>query len=163
MMSLWQLLFSFEGRIARTKFLISIILVNILLAALELTLHKIFSVEIDDSLFWLTISMINAGFITFIWATLGVKRLHDRNKSGWWILAIQVVPSLVLYPAIEVAQMGGQLATIGTIVAIISIVVLLWSWIELVHLRGTPGDNRFGPDPHAPAASTPVSAQPGLA
>ncbi|MET4635863.1 DUF805 domain-containing protein [Kaistia defluvii] len=162
-MSLWQLLFSFQGRIARTKFLISIILVNVLLAALELALHKIFSVEIDDSLFWLTVSMINAMFAAFIWAALGVKRLHDRNKSGWWILAIQVVPSLILYPAIEVAQMGGPLATIGTIVATISIVVLLWSWIELVHLRGTRGENRFGPDPLAPTSSTPVSAEPGLA
>jgi uncharacterized membrane protein YhaH (DUF805 family) len=162
-MSLWQLMFSFQGRIARTKFLISIILVNILLAALELALHKIFSVETDDSLFWLTISILNAGFAAFIWAALGVKRLHDRNKSGWWILAIQVIPSLLLYPAIEVAQMDGPLATIGTIVAIISILVLLWAWIELVHLRGTHGDNRFGPDPLAPTPSAPISSQPGLA
>lgn len=162
-MSLWQLLFSFQGRIGRTKFLISIILVNMILAALELSLKKILSVETSDSLLWLTISMLNAGFAAFIWAVLGVKRLHDRNKSGWWILAIQVVPSLALYPAIEVAQMGGQLATIGTIVAVVSVVLLLWAWIELVHLRGTRGDNRFGPDPLAPTPSAPVSTQPGLA
>ena len=49
---------------------------------------------------------------------LAIKRLHDRNKSGWWML-IQFIP------------------LIGSI----------WYFIEVGFLAGTQGDNRFGADP----------------
>jgi len=49
-----------------------------------------------------------------------IKRWHDRDKSGWWIL-INLVPC------------------IGA----------LWTLIECGFLPGTPGDNRFGADPRA--------------
>ena len=48
-----------------------------------------------------------------------VRRLHDQDRSGWWIL-------VALVPAIG---------------AIILLVFMI--------LRGTEGDNRFGPDPLA--------------
>ena len=47
-----------------------------------------------------------------------IKRWHDRDKSGWWML-ITLVP------------------IIGSI----------WLLIELGFLAGTPGVNRFGPPP----------------
>ncbi len=49
---------------------------------------------------------------------LYAKRWHDRGKSGWWTL-IGLVPVI-----------GG-----------------LWLLIELGFLRGTDGDNQYGPDP----------------
>jgi uncharacterized membrane protein YhaH (DUF805 family) len=45
-----------------------------------------------------------------------IKRFHDRDKSGWWVL-IGLVPLI------------GQ----------------LWLLIECGFLAGTPGPNRFGP------------------
>lgn len=48
---------------------------------------------------------------------VGVRRLHDRNMSGWWIL-------LILVPLI------------GAIALLVLFV-----------MRGTSGQNRFGPDP----------------
>jgi uncharacterized membrane protein YhaH (DUF805 family) len=68
------------------------------------------------------------GFGTFaflIWSgvCVAIKRYHDRDKSGWWIL-IQLVP----------------------------IVGPIWYFIEVFCLRGAPGDNRFGPDPLAATA-----------
>jgi uncharacterized membrane protein YhaH (DUF805 family) len=47
-----------------------------------------------------------------------IKRWHDRDKSGWWML-ITLVP----------------------------IIGALWLLIELGFLTGTPGPNRFGPPP----------------
>ena len=47
-----------------------------------------------------------------------VKRWHDRDKSGWFVL-VNFIPF------------------IGTI----------WALVELGFLRGTMGPNRFGPDP----------------
>jgi len=57
-----------------------------------------------------------------IWTGLAVtiKRWHDRDKSGWWIL-----------------------------ITLIPIVGDIWSLIENGFLKGTTGDNRFGPDPLA--------------
>lgn len=54
---------------------------------------------------------------------LWFRRLHDRNKSAWWIL-------LVFLPIIG------------------WIVLFVWTYC----LRGTVGDNRFGPDPLASKA-----------
>ncbi len=50
---------------------------------------------------------------------VGVRRLHDLDRSGWWLL-LAFVP------------------LVGTIVLIV--------WFCT---RGTPGPNRFGPDPLA--------------
>jgi len=49
---------------------------------------------------------------------LGFRRLHDRNKSAWWLL-------LALIPFIG------------------ALILFIWMYC----LRGTVGDNRFGPDP----------------
>ena len=48
---------------------------------------------------------------------VGVRRLHDRDMSGWWYL-------LVLVP-------------------VLGALVLLWFFVQ----KGTDGPNRFGPDP----------------
>lgn len=50
---------------------------------------------------------------------VAVRRLHDRDKSGWWLL-------------------WGLLPLIGGL-------ILLYQYVQ----RGTAGDNRFGPDPLA--------------
>ena len=54
-----------------------------------------------------------------------VRRLHDRNMSGWWILWF---PLLSMLPFV------------GWIVPWIQLVIL---WL----LDGTPGPNLYGPDP----------------
>ncbi len=57
-----------------------------------------------------------------------VRRLHDRDMSGWWYLGV-IVASMI--PVV------GFLASIALLV--------------LMFLPGTPGPNRFGPDPKDPA------------
>ena len=50
----------------------------------------------------------------------GVRRLHDTNRSGWWTL-ITFIPVL------------------GTFI-----------YLFMMFLKGTDGENRFGPPPHSP-------------
>ncbi len=61
-----------------------------------------------------------------IWPQLavGAKRCHDRGRSGWFLL-----------------------------IALIPLIGSIWLLIELGFLRGTEGENRFGPDPLAAAAA----------
>ena len=80
---------------------------------------------------------------------VGVRRLHDTNRSGWWIL-VAVIPYAILgfmmARSATSTDMSGQ-ASVGLfgIIALIGGVVLLVFMI----LAGTAGDNRYGPDPYA--------------
>ena len=53
-----------------------------------------------------------------------VRRLHDRDMSGWWYLG---------------AIIGGMIPFVGFLISI--------AFLVLLALPGTPGPNRFGPDP----------------
>jgi uncharacterized membrane protein YhaH (DUF805 family) len=65
---------------------------------------------------WASVAVLGAS----IWPgiAIGAKRLHDRDKSAWWLL-------ILLVPVIG----------------------FLWLLIELGFLRGTSRPNRFGPAP----------------
>jgi len=58
--------------------------------------------------------------LPILWPGLAVsvKRWHDRDKSGWWYL-INFIP----------------------------LVGAIWALVENGFLKGTTGQNRFGPDP----------------
>jgi uncharacterized membrane protein YhaH (DUF805 family) len=58
--------------------------------------------------------------MVFLWPSIAVqvKRWHDIDKSGWWAL-INIIP--IIGPFIAILIIGFE--------------------------KGTPGDNRFGPDP----------------
>lgn len=67
--------------------------------------------------------------------SLSVRRLHDLNKSGWWLLL-----PLVCLPIFLIVPVLAMLVILG-----IGVLFLVWYCT-----RGTAGDNRFGPDPLAP-------------
>ena len=90
---------------------------------------------------------------------VGVRRLHDTNRSGWWLLIALIPYGLMVLAgifAMDGAGAIGLLAMIGliSVVALIGAVVLL---IFMV-LPGTPGDNRYGPPPAA-SGGTAVAAE----
>jgi uncharacterized membrane protein YhaH (DUF805 family) len=83
-----------------------------------------------------------------------VRRLHDTNRSGWWIL-IAVIPYLILGilagGAIASGSMGAMAgAGLLGLVAMVGAIVLLVFMV----LPGTKGENRFGADPYGGASST---------
>ena len=81
-----------------------------------------------------------------------VRRLHDTNRSGWWLL-LAVVPYVIFAITTAMALAGGDPATAGmgalATAGLMSIVALIGGLVVLVFLvlDGTHGDNRFGPDP----------------
>lgn len=66
-----------------------------------------------------------AAFIPSIAVT--VRRFHDQDKSGWWYLGLLV---------------GSLVPLLGIVPAIALLVFMI--------VPGTPGGNRFGPDPKDP-------------
>ena len=88
---------------------------------------------------------------------LVVKRLHDRDKSGWWILLFYLTPSVLG----SIANTSEQ-PLVGFVFGVGSFVISIWALVELGFLRGTVGPNRYGPDPLQPLATASVApASPG--
>jgi uncharacterized membrane protein YhaH (DUF805 family) len=88
----------------------------------------------------------NAEFV----AVITVKRLHDRNRSGWWIIPFAIAPPLLqrLWDWLDNPH-------VALVVSALGFGLSVWGVVELFCLRGARGPNRFGPDPLAPA---PVAA-----
>jgi uncharacterized membrane protein YhaH (DUF805 family) len=86
---------------------------------------------------------------------IGVKRLHDRNKSGQWLFLFYLVPTLLnglggasgsWMHVNGLGAMSGLLMFSG-LVSLVALAVSVWSLVELGMLRGTDGPNQYGPDP----------------
>src|SRR5438105_4434631 len=87
---------------------------------------------------------------------VGVRRLHDTNRSGWWML-VPIVPYALAIILGGAAMMGGAAAGSGMgmmagfgIAGIFMFIGMLGAIALLVFmmLPGTPGDNRYGPNPY---------------
>lgn len=138
-----KLLFSAEGRIGRGQFWkANILLMLVILAiglAVNLAIAQLIPNQTDEAGNYAVngaaaIPFILVNLVLFVvpaWAgiCLGIKRYHDRNKPGVWLL-IMFVPFI-----------GG-----------------IWYFIETGFLRGTIGPNQFGPDPVPNAGvATPIA------
>ena len=79
---------------------------------------------------------------------VSVRRLHDTNRSGWWLL-IALVPYCLMAIAGVMALSGGGPLTLMAMVGVISIIALIGAVVLLVFmvLPGTPGDNSYGSPP----------------
>jgi uncharacterized membrane protein YhaH (DUF805 family) len=86
-------------------------------------------------------------FSLWFLAATTIKRLHDRNKSGWWIVAFLIAPPLLR----SIADRFDEWSVVAVVLSLAAMVLTLWGFVELLFLRATSGPNRFGPDPLATA------------
>lgn len=102
--------------------------------------------------------------LVVIWPVIAtyIKRIHDRNKSGWFIL-IPIIPGLLLSIVWGIAVVSalssvasGAEPNVGVLVGagaftwilfLVHIGISIWFFVEFGCMRGTIGANRFGPDP----------------
>jgi uncharacterized membrane protein YhaH (DUF805 family) len=103
-------------------------------------------------LFYAAATPIFVGAIRLLAATT-VKRFHDRNKSGWWIVPFFSAPILL-------SKVGDWLGDSypADFLMLVRIALSLWGSVEILCLSGTRGPNRFGPDPQAPLNRSPRAA-----
>jgi uncharacterized membrane protein YhaH (DUF805 family) len=80
---------------------------------------------------------------------VSVRRLHDTNRSGWWILAplsgyvIMLIGTVMAAGSPDNPGLGGILAMIG----MIAVIGLGLTLLVFMFLEGTRGPNQYGPDP----------------
>jgi uncharacterized membrane protein YhaH (DUF805 family) len=116
-MDIAHLLFSFQGRIRRLHYWIAAIctaVVVMVLIAIIMPMAGIASGHVNPAVA-LIIFPIYAVDI-WIGVALGVKRCHDRNKSGWWMLIFMLVSLTgigALWPLIELGFLASPKGIVG--------------------------------------------------
>lgn len=136
----------FSGRAPRAEywwFYLATIMIGFVAEILDGSLSS-------DDVGWLSLVINLALIIPSIAVT--VRRLHDTNKSGWWLLAV-VVPAtvagaLAVGTALEGTESFSPTAPfmISIFAAVIAAVVL---FVFMV-LPGADGPNNYGEDPYGP-------------
>ncbi|MBC7906251.1 MAG: DUF805 domain-containing protein [Rhodospirillaceae bacterium] len=114
-------LFSFKGRVGRShywlRFALPVFFASFVAGFIDGFIGGFMDASGGDT--WPPVFTILFS-LALLWPSLavGIKRWHDRDKSGWWIL-----------------------------ISLIPLVGAIWTLVECGFLKGTTGDNRFGADP----------------
>ena len=112
----WNYVFlNFQGRLNRQPFWIATLVLWLVSMGVAFVTSILFGSQSAATTF---VQAVVALILLIPSLAVAVKRYHDRNKSGWWILIV-----------------------------FIPIIGLIWYIVELGFLPGTPGPNRYGPDP----------------
>ena len=153
-------LFGLRGRIARASFCLFLAVGFVLLLALlsALYMYDLLAGNYENGgpTPWPTSPLAIAGavawflvlvllFVSGVAVTL--KRLHDRDKSWWWLLIFVLAPNALSSLAAFWRDQYPSFGEIGFVLDFSALVILIWAFVELACLKGTTGDNRFGADP----------------
>jgi uncharacterized membrane protein YhaH (DUF805 family) len=146
MTDVFSALFAFRGRLGRSQYwsltgLYVLVLVAGLIAfvAVGIAVHA----GAGDAV---TLAMVPIG-IAFILAMsaaiagVGIRRLHDRGKSGYWLALYYGVPLWASrHAGLDATSVAYLVVTLG---------VTIWAFADLDALRGDTASNSFGPSPVA--------------
>jgi uncharacterized membrane protein YhaH (DUF805 family) len=151
-MDAWTFFFGFRGRINRAKYwlaLLSFVIADVALLLLGAavgngTAFHVFSYPVSLAIFVSSLAV-------------GVRRVHDRDRSAWWLFLFYIAPGLFALPSLALiwAAMGsfGDARVLSLLVLRLCLVgafaLAIWGVVELGFLRSTTGYNRFGADPLA--------------
>jgi len=163
-------LFRFDGRINRAKLWLgglvmlapmmvigtAIAGIYILLggsAPLQFGASDLFKLVDPDawrSLTWadlprLLVKLFGTSLLMWIFFALSIKRLHDRDKSGWWMVPFFAVPGLYDQFADRLPDSPADMP-----LAMAAGALCLWGFVEMYCLKGSRKTNRFGADPLTP-------------
>jgi uncharacterized membrane protein YhaH (DUF805 family) len=151
-MDTWTLFFGFRGRISRAKYWLALLI----LFTADGVLGLLGFATGRGVAFQIVSDAVNLAIFVSTLA-LGVKRLHDRDRSAWWLCLFYIGPFLVGF-----SGWGLVWATAGSfgdarLVALFllrlcllaGLALALWGAVEVGFRRGTAGYNRFGADPLA--------------
>ena len=147
-MSIANLFLSLEGRISRQPFWLGMLLLAVINTALDWIFGVPFLPDNPPELRVRIIEFVIDAIFLYPTVALTVKRLHDRNQSGayaWALVAIVVIGMVM--SLLGLGDDPSQMTFLNWILAAFVLVVALAFLVELGFRRGTPGANRYGPDP----------------
>lgn len=111
-------------------------------------------------------SLLGSGALSMIfnlavflpWLAVTVRRLHDTDRSGWWLLLFglailaffAVIGLLAGLGASGVVSASTATSFTTLIVGVLAVLAAAVTLLVLMVLPGTEGPNRYGPDPYGP-------------
>ncbi len=125
--------FDFQGRARRSEFwwyILVVIVIQIILSIIQ----RFIGTQILTALLSLALLLPNLG--------ISVRRLHDLEKSGWWIL-LPLAPMILVVLCMFMFQWTLSMI-FGLVTLACSILLIYW-----YAMPGTSGTNKYGPDPKA--------------
>lgn len=130
----YQLLFLFKGRLNRQGFWQGISIALLLLFLLSLLpIEQLFSQKHTALL-----PLLGLGLVLWIFLAVAVKRLHDRNRSGWAVLmAFLPILCYVVAPQTDSFLHWGLARFMPLFISLL--LVLDWGVF-----KGNPNANQFG-------------------
>ena len=146
-MDRWSFYFSIRGRINRAKYWLALLIfsiVDMILGLLGSVLDNIVAFQVFSALVNLAV------FAATI--AVSIKRLHDRDRSAWWLLLFFLGPVLFAIAGGAIMWAGAGSATdwaflLPRLCLLGAFALGIWGLVEMGFRRGSAGYNRFGPDP----------------
>ena len=135
-MTLQQWLFSIKGRIGRRDFWAWIGIWLLAMALLFVAAGRA----------WLELKTAAFALVCLLWptATVTIKRLHDRGRSGLWALLLILAWMLLAGNWVMLSEVWQW--AVGRFAPAVILVMLL---IDLGALAGTQGENKYGKETQA--------------
>lgn len=119
---------TFQGRASRSEYwwyalgvsLVGLVLALIMMAGMDFETGEMSGIG------YLGVGLLGIFYLAVLIPTIAVmvRRFHDRDMSGWWVLGFILL---------------GAIPFVGLLASIAQLVIFC--------LKGTAGENRFGPDP----------------
>lgn len=131
--------FSLSGRAPRAEFwsrLVAYLAFNVLA---YLILMYLFSSDLSVCLLMGLVGLLLCAQLV----KASVRRLHDMNRSGWWIIPILVFPFAA--SAASVGSGSSNAFSVACEVCALILDLAAIAWLGLV--KGTRGSNKYGADP----------------
>lgn len=103
------------------------------------------------------ISLVVGIALTWLVTITAIRRLHDTDRRGWWMLlplgtcCVGFIPMVMGAMAIRNGESGTGWMFIGVLIALSGVAYVLY----LLTKPGTEGPNRFGPAPVCAACAAP--------
>jgi uncharacterized membrane protein YhaH (DUF805 family) len=134
---------TFSGRSRRQEywmFFLFNVIISIVLALLDQLLGLKLTSEGINNTGVLGVIYSLATFVPGL--SIAVRRLHDTNRSGWFLL-MPIAPYILVILGLILRGFGSILIIIGGL-AVLGLAILLIVWLAT---EGTSGENQYGSDP----------------
>jgi len=144
MEDLFEFLFGASGRINRAKYWRSTLLFTV--AGVMAAVILFTAAGIAAPFFIIMVVVVLIPWL--LWGfSITTERLHDRDKSAWWLVVFYLVPGVLGQLAKAVWFAGATGAVLHYTLTLASFALTIWGFVEIGCLRGTTGSNTYGPDP----------------
>ena len=144
MEQLFEFMFGASGRINRAKYWKSILIYCI--AGLLVGVILMTAAALAAPLFIIALVVVLIPWL--IWGfAMHTERLHDRDKSAWWLVVFFLAPGVVGHLADMPLFHGVAAIALHYVLALAAFALTVWGFVEIGCLRGTEGPNRYGANP----------------